>query len=338
MIISQLNDEIIERIYFKNRNFAFPLQARKWLSQLENDQVSGIRIKKNLSLEPDVMGFSFASNALGLRGPCDASSPTVFFGTSYAMGFSVDNGQNWYDGLNFADGALNLGLPVGVQEHANLLAKYHTGPRGTAILLYHPNIWAHIASYRAWRSSNKPAFEHFRWETGLATAMTRAARTVANVAAGNLGSSIVAELDDRIFLLNSTYARFDPALVDSVYREAAILLLGILRSFDRTYVFRVPTKEDFASRLLDNEALRAQRANHQEGWAFFRTLVISELGNCEIDEGDSFSLADYHSCDTHWNAHGNATMQAVIRSKRGLESLLAPKTSFSSFFRRGSRD
>ena len=99
MIIDDLDDAVLDEVLFDSLNLAFPLWTRKWLALLETDADVGIRIKKDLKLGREVLGFSFSSNRFGLRGPCDPTSSTAVFGTSYAMGFSVDDGDNWYDGF-----------------------------------------------------------------------------------------------------------------------------------------------------------------------------------------------------------------------------------------------
>ena len=129
MIIENLDDAVLDEVLFGSLNLAFPLWTRKWLALLDSDADVGIRIKKDLKLGREVLGFSFSSNRFGLRGPCDPTSSTAVFGTSYAMGFSVDDGDNWYDGL-FRHGAMNYGLPVGLREFEILFDGTMRGPAG----------------------------------------------------------------------------------------------------------------------------------------------------------------------------------------------------------------
>lgn len=65
--------------------------------QLQQDSISGIRIKPGICLNRRTLGFTFNSNALGLRGPAACNGKGVIFGTSFAMGFAVGVGYNWYD-------------------------------------------------------------------------------------------------------------------------------------------------------------------------------------------------------------------------------------------------
>jgi hypothetical protein len=124
----------------KTYNFSNPLYGRKWLRLLHDDPISGIRIQPNLELPPRVLGFSFRSNSLGLRGPDDVHAPNVVFGTSFGMGFAVDNGLNWYEKC-LDNQWLNLSLPVGIRQIEALFDAVYQGPAQTALVLYHPNLW-----------------------------------------------------------------------------------------------------------------------------------------------------------------------------------------------------
>ena len=78
-------------------NYRAPLQARRWIKLLKPHPVYDFLIKPNLKLPISKLGFLFSSNRLGLRSPDNISANTVFIGTSFAMGFAVNNGENWYD-------------------------------------------------------------------------------------------------------------------------------------------------------------------------------------------------------------------------------------------------
>lgn len=311
MIIETLDDALLQEVLFDSLNIGFPLQGRKWLSLLETDDDVGFLIRKDLKLPPEVLGFGFSSNRFGLRGPCDPTSGTAIFGTSYAMGFSVDDGDNWYDGL-FSRGAMNYGLPVGLREFEVLFDRHHTGPCETAIFLYHPNIWAHVTYYVGWRQSGKTVFEHLRWDTSLTGALDRSRQVVTMLRGTAAGRPVVAEISGEHWLLNPTYGKFDLEGGRADYEAGIASLLGILTRFERVLVFRVPTKEELAASLLDHAPLTALKANHLAGWDYFKSAVVSRLDHCTVDEGEEFTLGDHHRCDTHWNRAGNAKMRDLL--------------------------
>ena len=314
MIIERPDDRVLETVFLTNVNLAFPLQARKWLALLQNDLLSGIRIKPNVSRPAADMGFSFSSNGFGLRGPDKPDAGTVIFGTSFAMGMTVDNGDNWYDGLDFEDGALNLGLPVGIAEMQNLLEELHTGPRRTAIFLYHPNIWGHEVKFSTLRGKDVDAFTEFRWSLDLAQAFEKGAKIIGTMSKGKNKNLMIAEVLGQLYLLNAKYSLFDQGFVEQTYRPATKGLVDMLSAFENVLVVRLPTKEELAFSHLQHPALRDLRQNHLSGWEFFKSQVVEQLPRSEVHEGDCFELSDYQPCDTHWNRAGNARMRNLLRS------------------------
>lgn len=221
MIIDSRDDEVLEHVLFRSLNMSAPLQSWKWISFLEADDESGFRIQRNLNLGKEVLGFTFSSNRFGLRGPCDPTAPNAIFETSYAMGFSVDDGENWYDGVDFEQGAMNLGLPVGMHEHRILFDRLYSGSCSNAIVLYHPNIWAQCANYTMWRESGKNVFDCFRWEKSVSGALKKTTSLINAFRNLEVPRYIVAEIAGKIFLLDKNYARFQPQQFERQY-EAGI--------------------------------------------------------------------------------------------------------------------
>lgn len=142
------------------------MQARRWLMLLRHDEVSSIRIVPDISLPMSVLGFTFSSNHNGLRGPSDEYAETIILGTSFAMGFGVDDGCNWYDAFP-SKGYFNASIPVGPRQWNSILNSCFKGKRTTALFIYHPNIWQHAINYEKLHVSKKTAFEYFNWKTGL---------------------------------------------------------------------------------------------------------------------------------------------------------------------------
>lgn len=150
----------------KTYNFSNPMYGRKWLRLLREDPVSGIRILPNLDLPSRNLGFSFRSNSLGLRGPSNVSAPNVVIGTSFAMGFAVDNGLNWYE--KCLDGMwLNLGLPVGMRQIEALFNAEYQGPARTALVLYHPNTWMQTRVLEPCHTRGVSTFKAMSWQVGF---------------------------------------------------------------------------------------------------------------------------------------------------------------------------
>ena len=159
-------------------DFSHPLQARKWLKLLEPHKRFGFLIKRDKVLPQSLLGFSFSSNRLGLRGPCNQKAGIVCMGTSYAMGFSVNNGNNWWELMGSdSDNILNLGLPVGIAEWLELAKLYYNGKRDTLLLLYHANWYSHEEQYSRWRQTRQRVHEFFRWKTTLTDCTLLSLRT-----------------------------------------------------------------------------------------------------------------------------------------------------------------
>ncbi|MCR6660058.1 MAG: hypothetical protein NVV72_12225 [Asticcacaulis sp.] len=305
---------LIETMFVDSLNMSFPLQGRKWLALLEEDRCFGLRIRPNLDLDRTHLGFTFSSNHLGLRGPCATAGPGVIFGTSYAMGFAVDNGLNWYDAAVFNAQFLNLGLPVGLRQMREMLDQYYTGRGDVAVFLYHPNIWTFCVDFARWQESSQPLFSFMRWQTNLETALEKSLAKVRATSLTRVEGQIIEMIDGQPYLLNPGYAPFNPDKFAGSYAEATGDLQRICRRFKKFAVIRIPMKEELASKLTGLEALGRLTENHLAGWAHFKAEIGRAKPDAVFYDDLPLTLAHYHPCDTHWNADGNACFQNYLLS------------------------
>ena len=319
--MTQANDlqKLIEEIFIDSFNMSFPLQGRKWLSLLEEDRRFGLRIRPDLDLDRSHLGFTFSSNRLGLRGPCAAAGPGVIFGTSYAMGFAVDNGCNWYDDPLFHKEFLNLGLPVGFSHMREMLDQHYTGPGETGVFLYHPNIWTFCVDFARWQASGQSLFDFMRWQTGLEAALEKSLARVRATTPTGMDGQIIEKIGDRHYLFNPNYALFNPDKFAIYYATGADDLKQISRRFKRFIAIRIPMKEELAADLTAHHALVRLTENHRAGWAHFKSVISEAAPGAEFYDNLPLTLTDYHPCDTHWNEGGNACFQRHLLSILGTD-------------------
>ncbi|MBX3670106.1 MAG: hypothetical protein KF778_17025 [Rhodocyclaceae bacterium] len=295
-------------------DFQNPLQAAKWLSLLQEEPISGIRVKPNLRLDADYLGFSFDSNEFGLRGPCSQFGTSVVLGTSFAMGFGVNVGSDWYAGVLDDARWFNAGLPVGPFEWAGLLDRWYRGRRQLALFIYHPNVWQHGLLYLHRRKAGKGAFETFGWSMDAATVQQlfcrkrrqqRAARKLGKVMHLACGNACFSRLDAGYCVVD---AETDAARLDEVAQQLKALLL----TFDKVICLRVPIKEQLLpSCHMNNHFLLANRS-HDRMWRL-TTEIIASHPDVHAVECSGFSMSDYHPLDSHLNCAGNQRLGAVIQ-------------------------
>ena len=280
----------------------------------EEDRRFGLRIRPNLDLDRSHLGFTFSSNHLGLRGPCATAGPGVIFGTSYAMGFAVDNGSNWYDAATFNARFLNLGLPVGLHQMREMLDHYYTGRGDVAVFLYHPNIWTFCVDFARWQESSQPLFSFMRWQTSLEAALEKSLGKVRATTLTGVEGQIIETINGQSYLLNPGYAPFNPDKFARSYATAADELKRICRRFKKFAVIRIPMKEELAANLTGHEALGRLTENHLAGWTHFKAEIGRVKPDAVFYDDLPLTIAHYHPCDTHWNAEGNACFQNYLLS------------------------
>jgi len=293
-----------------------PLQGRRWLKLFRDDAVSGIRMRENLDVPKSRLGFSCRTNQHGLRGPACETANSVIFGTSFALGLAVDNGENWYELSLKPDAWFNLGLPVGIREMSELLKTLHKGLRHSAIVVYHPNFWVHCRYFHRWRMSGRSAFESMGWKTGLVECiLLEVRRFVRRQKALKAGSALRIHNGGRDYFIDCTYSRFDLRNQGRLFDESLRILTEVVTSFARCLVIRVPIKQDVVARDTANPVLQETVSGYDEAW---RRVASALQGQPSVTTlmAEGFSLEDFHEIDGHWNASGNRRFAELLTRER----------------------
>ena len=315
-----LSKRLITQIYspFYSNNeaiFTHPLRVRKWLKLLTNDSISAIRIKPSLKINKSIMGFSFSSNNHGLRGPTNKYGSTVIFGTSFAMGFAVNNGENWYDQIKFLqDDSINLGLPTGIEQMQNLYQHLYKGSHSRAIVLYHPNFWP--LGYLYYNLKDRNVFEHFKWETRYLQCFFKTYQKQKELRR-------YADKDEIKFLttnttpiiLNSRYASFDFNKHPEFVNRYIEIWRTMLNNFKSIYIFRLPAKEEavYYEYNLCWPELKHRIAHYSKGWdLFINGLQNNKIKNFRLHK--KFTSDHYLPLDTHWSSAGNKFFSSLANS------------------------
>jgi hypothetical protein len=305
-------------------NFANPLNGRRWLKLLAPDPRHGIRFKPGLSLDRRELGFSFRSNALGLRGPCATDGPQVLLGTSFAMGLSVDNGDNWYERLLAPDLWFNGAMPVGPRNQIRLLDDVYTGSGSALLYLYHPNVWKTAQGYLAADREGRDIFSVLRWKTDLASAWQLLARWMvkegAKVASGY---SHYARIDGEPWYFNAGYSHLEFDASTVLFETVMGDIETLFARFDKVVVLRVPIKEELAADRGFSPRLKALAAGYDQFWDAFRARLAPHV-TAHVAPREEFGFADFLPYDTHWSARGNrkfARLAAPLLRGAGLEGI-----------------
>ncbi|KAF0109292.1 MAG: hypothetical protein FD146_336 [Anaerolineaceae bacterium] len=296
-----------------NLNFSDPFQGRRWLKYLRPDPRSGLRLLPNIDDDGRQLGFSLRSNALGLRGPENPRAAGVISGTSFAMGFAVDNGRNWYDLAFDPTGWLNLGLPVGVKELNALLDELYRGPEETLLFLYHPNVYTFTRNFALAQAWKRNLFEAMGWETRLFKCIELKARKQVRQLRGLRDGSILRfRHGDATYVLSALYNRFDYEKEAETVAQTLAGLHAMFARFRRTLVARVWLKQELVPPQFQNATLWATLANYEQGWELLRKRMY-DLPSVTFHAPAGFELSDYYPGDTHWNEAGNRKFATFVR-------------------------
>ena len=286
-----------------------PLQARLWLECLVNDNISGIRIKKNIHKQ---IGFNFKSNWLGLHGPDITDSGNVIAGTSYAMGFAVDEGKNWFDDLFFQKNYFNIGLPVGPIQWSNLLLKYTNKKLDSLIFLYFPNVFAHAFQYTDMHMLGLSAFHYFKWETDYNMCQKKCIQfkqKIKNDLIYHKRENLF--FSDKKYHLNYNYGKYENCKFSCAENDVLNAFKVFFSNFPSVKIFRIPSKEQVAGNSI-NPFRQLMIKRLEADWCLFRSC--NGNSRCDfIDLVNYFSLEDYHCFDTHLNETGNIKLRNYIK-------------------------
>jgi len=307
----------ISKLLVANRQarvcFSNPFSGRRWLNLLEPHPRYGLLFKRNLNYSKRVLGFSFATNNLGFRGPSNPEAPGVIFGTSFAMGLSVDNGDNWYELLLDPDKWFNGGMPVGPRNNANVLDDLYRGSYDTLIYLYHPNIWKTAQGFVRAEKTGKDIFQTLGWKTGFWQTLSLYPKWVAKeFYKTKHGWSVHSKWNGQDFFFNSRYNLMDVPKNLEFAKSQMSILNSIFARFKTVLVVRYPIKEDIAGRLGFSDDLRTLAVNNDEWWNFFVSNAAPSVRTHSLMDG-GFESIDFHPYDTHWTANGNQKFTELLR-------------------------
>lgn len=296
-------------------NFSNPLNGRMWLAQLVPHDRYGLLFKPNLDLPPNILGFTFRTNAHGLRGPADLSAPGVVLGTSFAMGLSVDNGNNWYDLLLDPAHWFNGGMPVGPRNHLALLTERYTGPGNTLVYIYHPNLWKTASGFVRASTENRSIFDLLGWRSDLPSTIHSYVRWVfSELSKIVLKQSLYWRWGGGIYHFNPRYNYFDPDRNRDFIETQMAALNDIFSRFQQVIAVRVPIKEELGINVGEVSRLDRLRENFDHLWANFGNRATANVKLVEIDR-TLFGPEDFHPFDTHWTAAGNRKFAELLRNE-----------------------
>ena len=302
----------------KDMDFFLPMQARHWLAHLRDDPLTGIRIFPDLHLPPDELGFSFSSNCHGFRGGHTLDANNVLFGTSFAMGFAVNNGDNWHEhGLDAS--WLNTGLPVGATQIKAFFDSHYTGAAKTALLVYHPNFWSYARQYEKWAASGKGAFEHFGWVADRKTCFAMQLKLLERRKEKlKQGLAVNVPHEGETYFIDAQVCRFDFNRHWDVFCRALDCWRQMLARFEKVVVIRVPMKLEVCPERYATREVKQAALNYTAGWELTRKFLgrLPDLSNkiSFFDASSAFSLHHYWPLDGHWNAAGNLIFASFVQS------------------------
>lgn len=293
-------------------NLASPFTARKWLRLICADPVSGIRIKRNINVGPEYLGFSFRSNAVGLHGPLALDGGNVVMGTSFAMGLGVDEDANWWKLALQEKAWLNLGLPVGIRWMKRLFEQVHRGPCKRLVFVYHPNLIPLSRQFDRLSETQKDPFRAFGWKTGILECLMLTLRGFFKrrrmISAGEL---LILPRQLGGHEIDCRYCRYDLADGTEYAERSFIELCELFQAFDECIVIRASIKQEVVGDPHRTPTLRAIQTNYAEVWQLLRRK-LSTKRNVRVIEPHVFGLQHFFPYDTHWNQEGNRVFSKLV--------------------------
>lgn len=282
-------------------DFNNPFNTRKWLKLMETDSRFGLLFKSNLKVKTDYIGFNFKSNHLGLKGPCDLQGANTIIGTSFGMGMSVNDGDNWYDNKLF-NTFFNVAFPNGLRNQIRILKDYHKGNKTNLFVIYHPNFW--LLSYDFIRSEELgiDIFKLKGWKTDLLSAMILKVRK--KIRRDNF---LITNYRNKAYRINSNYCLTKSSIEEHYIQTIMEDFSEISSEYKNTIVYRVPVKEQ----LVNSKHLFELKEDYKKYWDLFKKIE-TKSNITYIDCTDKFNLSDYHQLDTHWNEKGNLKFQKIF--------------------------
>ncbi len=294
-------------------NLSNPFKARQWLKLLTPDTRYGLRFHPDLDISRHHLGFSFESNSLGFRGPAARTGKAMLLGTSFAMGLSVDNGLNWYDGFLNPDEWLNGSMPVGPQNQQAVVEDFYRGSGDVLLYIYHPNIWRTAQSYVRAAENGLDIFSYLRWKTSLLDTIQMYPKWIAKeITKSFIGQSIFCRWNGQGYHLNATYNYLETRSGSAFADQCIENLRSIFSKFSKVIVIRSPIKEDSVPENLRTAQLDFLNENYEFYWEKFRTSFDDHVYCYGLDH-KAFGPDHFLPFDTHWRVKGNAQFREMIR-------------------------
>jgi len=285
-------------------DFFLPLVNREWLLCLQDDSVSGIRLKASVRLPKDVLGFSFSSNSVGLRGWSGLEADKVLVGTSYAMGFAVDDGKNWWD-YALDDDWSNLALPVGVNYIEGIYKSIYKGGARLAVVLYHPNFWQLSKQHLAQADSCLPVSKYLGWQTDEDTCQLLQGKVLKyREEKVRSGRAVAFITDDIINYLDPDVYAFDFGNSGDVDQILG-LWFRLLSNFDSVVLIRAHSKHELCPPTYLNSSIELMKRSFEAGWHLFSKHLSSKLRRVKILVPNCIRYEHYYPVESHWTTTGN---------------------------------
>lgn len=304
--------------YKENRiNFSNPINGRQWLKLLQPDVDLGMTFIPDINItEKKQLGFSFKTNRYGFHGEECADSKNVILGTSFGMGFGVDEGKNWYqldERLNCS--YFNLAIPVAPFNHLNALTKYYKGTYETLLYIYHPNVWKIAAGFYEANKLGQTVFTFMRWKTNFLSLARLLPRWILKSIYFRVnGIELSLRSNGNKYTINTSYNKYN--CKNEIFEYSKGDLLNIFGRFNRVLVFRVPIKEQILKNVLNDKKLNLLNISYDECWnAFITDNRFTDMKNVKINDlcqSGEFNLEDYLPNDTHWSPSGNVKFNRIV--------------------------
>lgn len=301
-------------------SFANPLSARAWLSLLNADKYLGLSLKKNIKeTNRNKLGFTFSSNEIGYHGKYNPNADNVILGTSYAMGFGVDEGCNWYElSEDFLNNYFNLGMPVSPQNHLNALNQFYEGDYKKLIYIYHPNIWITALGFYLADELDMDIFKYKKWRSDYISLIRLVPRWGLKAVRNRVKRFDLTEVVQTVrYKVSSQYSYYNISNCESYTYKILEHFKELFNRFDSVKIYRVPIKEQILFLSTSNEKLRHININYDALWEIYVDTITSANPNVQIydltTQRYGFDMSDYLPNDTHWSPSGNQKFYEIIK-------------------------
>lgn len=300
---------------YRNLDLTKPLQVRKWLRFFENDEVTAIRLKKNLSVEDcKQCGFSINSNNIGFRGPANSYGGNLVVGTSFAMGICVDNGFNWWDNLenSIFKNTLNIGFPYGMTQALGAFKEYYKGSCENLFIIWHPNFLEQEVKFKNIKNY-KNSIQELRWKTGWLDCLLLTLKL--HLKKTNLIKSnrlIPLKNNGKIFYLDNLYCYIDRKKRFSELNASISCINEIAKKFKNIFMIRVQTKQDVIHGYKESKHFNFIQGYYNDLWKTYCSEMLSVNKKIDTVEYVDANISDFHVYDNHWNESGNKKFQLFV--------------------------